>query len=218
MKAKFKKIIVILVVLAAIPTAIIVGRQEDFVPSVDVRKKVWLEDETSNDDGISIKEITIDHDGKHCWAKLVLTPWPKRETLSVGKLADIERAFKSIEEAENIGALNEGIEEFAIKANTTVEDLLVRDIFDLSIYSSDGFPDEHKLEYDKLFNIKLKTEQLKDFVCLLHYTNNSWKIVAGAKVTGEKLDTLTFHASDLSPFAIVIKRGDVYNAVDTGTR
>lgn len=214
MKTKLSKIIIVLVALVTIPSIVILGRTNDFV-SDEERVQIKLVDESSNENGVSIKEKNIDADN---WAKLVYTPYENIDTLSNDKITDIEAAYKSIVDAANVSALNQGIEGLAIKANTTIDDLLIRDVFDLSYYCSNGFESKHSGEYNELMNINLDVGQMKNFVCLLHYVNGEWKIVTGASVVGTNNSVLSFHANSLSPFAIVIKRSDVYDAVDTGTR
>ena len=49
----------------------------------------------------------------------------------------------------------------------------------------------------------MKSDALKNFVCLLHYYNGEWRIVEDAKVTqnGEHLE---FTEKEFSPFAIIV--------------
>lgn len=218
MKTKLNKLIILLIVLAAIPTIVIFGKTDDIASDINEKKTITIVGETANVNNVSTKRIELNHGDKKCYAELTLTPYAMKETLSSDSLAILEAAYKSIEECESFKDLNEGIEEYATKSNATIDDIIINDIFDLSINYSDGFPTEHKTEFDGLFNVELSTEDLSDFICLLHYVDGEWKVISGATISGANHNTLSFHANSLSPFAVVTISGEVYKAVDTSTR
>lgn len=153
--------------------------------------------------------VSGDAEADDCVAKLEITPYSERDQLPAFLREQIEAAYGEIVNAEDVGDLTAAVEQLAQQLGIPVEDLAVSDLFDIHYYNCDDH-DRHGH-----FDIVLKSDLLKNFVCLLHRQNGQWHIVEGAKVTnnGEHLD---FDASDLSPFAIVVNTGDGVKDPSTG--
>jgi len=137
-------------------------------------------------------------------AILVLTPYDERASI----VDDVSRtdtgiAYVEAKKCENdLSQLCEAVKPHAEEAGVTVPDCKVADIFDLTYYLID--PTWNKSDDHGTFSIKVGADKLKNFVCLLHRYNGEWIDVPDAKVTGELQDTLTFSATNFSPFAIIV--------------
>lgn len=142
------------------------------------------------------------NESEDCVAELIITAYGDRHELSEETRLKIEEAYSQILGVQNLASLNEYIAEIANEKGINVEDLAVSDLFDISSTDCDGHIDHGH------FDITLKAEALKNFVCLLHYYDEEWHIVENAEVThnGEHLE---FDEDQFSPFAIVVNTGDV---------
>ena len=142
-------------------------------------------------------------ESEDCESKITITPYSERDTLPAEKRELMEKVYDAIVDAEHVGELTSAIEAVAKKKGVSVESLAVSDLFDISYYNCDDHDDHGH------FRIKFKADTLSHFVALLHYKDNKWEVVEGAKVVdGTYLD---FRVADLSPFAIVVNTG-----VDSG--
>lgn len=141
-----------------------------------------------------VEGANIDPD---CVAQLIITAYIDREELPVEKRLMLEEAYRIIAANPNLGKLTDKLVTLAQKQGINVEDLAVSDMFDISSTDCDTHVDHGH------FDVTLKSDTLKHFVCLLHYYKGEWTIVEGAKVTHEGT-RLEFDADEFSPFAIVV--------------
>ncbi len=137
------------------------------------------------------------NESEDCEAKLVITSYADRHTLPDELREKIEYAYKHIVETHDLGDLNEKLDQLAEKLGVDSKYLQISDMFDITFYDCDVH-DQHGE-----FDIVLKPESLRNFVGLLHYTNNSWHLVEDAKVIGNG-EHLHFTEDEFSPFAIVV--------------
>ncbi len=142
--------------------------------------------------------VEYSNESHDCFAKLVITAYIKRDTLPDDKRALIEKAYDEIVKSKDLSELTSDIKAYAEKAGVPVSALAVSDLFDVSYYAC-----ELHNEHGKFF-ITLKADTLKNFVGLMHLSENGWVMVDDAKVDSKE-ETLTFSADDLSPFAVVVK-------------
>lgn len=140
-----------------------------------------------------------ENESEDCEAKLVITPFKDRSTLSEKALNDIEAVYKILVNCKDLTSLNSSFAKFVESKGLLPVNLAVSDLFDISYYNCDEH-DDHGT-----FRIKLSADTLKNFVGLLHYNNGKWEYVSNAKVL-EDGETLQFNIKDLSPFAIVVSR------------
>ncbi len=138
-----------------------------------------------------------ENEADDCVAQILITAYADRENLSEEVRTKLEESYKEIMENANLSALNEELEEIAKDNGVKSTDFAVSDMFDITATHCESH-DEHGH-----FDIVLKAETLKNFVCLLHYFNGEWHIVPDAKVTGNG-EHLEFTAEEFSPFAIVV--------------
>lgn len=140
-----------------------------------------------------------------CEAKVVITAYADRATLSQAKKDALEDIYEAVA-AGKTDALADVFAKLAADKKVDAKKLAISDLFDISNTDCDGH-NEHKG-----FSIKLNAETLKNFVGLVHYKDGKWEVVADAKVVDG--DTLTFSVDSLSPFAIVVDSGKLPS--DTG--
>ena len=132
-----------------------------------------------------------------CFAQIIITAYIDRYDLSYNKRLLLEEAYRIIAENPDLSKLNSTLAAMANALGVKVTDFAVSDLFDISSTYC-GMHDEHSH-----FDVTLKADSLKNFVCLLHYYNGKWDIVEGAEVTHEGTH-LEFDIKDFSPFAIVV--------------
>ena len=139
-------------------------------------------------------------DGDDCTARLTITPFSQRESLTELDKNAIEGAYDDIAQNTDITKLNEDLKLRAEELGVSGEDLGVSDLFDIGLEEC-NIHDSHNS-----FTIKLSTETLENFVGLMYKHDGEWKFVPGAKVTGSEKDVLEFSTNEISPFAIIVER------------
>ena len=141
-----------------------------------------------------------------CKSKVVITSYGDRDRLTSKDRKDIEAAFTQIIGTQDISSLTDELEDVAEKLKVSTAKLSVVDLFDIS--STDCA--EHA-SHGK-FNITIKPTTLKNFACLLHYSNGKWEVVDSAKLTNNG-EHINFTAKELSPFAIVVYEKEIVEPV-----
>lgn len=178
-----KKILIFLLTVVMLATLGVTAFAEpgSFVISPSKNKAPELIDGTNN--------------SHECTAKLVITAYADRYTLSDEKREIIEGAYDQIVASKDLTAFNADFAKYVKDNGYNLEDLAVSDLFDVSYHACETHG-EHGA-----FTITVKTETLNGFVGLLHLNNGKWEYIDNAKVDGDKL---TFVVDELSPFAIVV--------------
>jgi hypothetical protein len=146
--------------------------------------------------------IEANNASKNCTAEIIITAYGNRDQLSAELRQMLEEAYAAIVGTQDVSALNAQLKTLAGELGINTSDLAVSDLFDISATDCDGHSEHGH------FDITLKADTLKNFVCLLHYTNGSWVIVDGAEVTNEG-KYLEFTEDEFSPFAIVVSTADI---------
>ena len=144
--------------------------------------------------------VDAKNESEDCESKLYITAYGDRDELSEEARRKIEEAYSDLVGTQDISTLNAAIADLAKKLGLSATDLAVSELFDISATNCDGHGDHGR------FNITIKPEALKNFVCLLHYFGGEWHIVDGAEVTNNGTH-LEFDVDQLSPFAIVVSTG-----------
>jgi len=131
-----------------------------------------------------------------CVAQIIVTAYADRAKLPEDDRLKLEEVYKMVVENPDLSKLIAKLQEIADELGVEVTDLAVSDLFDISSTYCESH-DEHGH-----FDITLKADTLKNFVCLVHYYNDEFRIVDDAKVTnnGEHLE---FTEKEFSPFLIV---------------
>ena len=141
-----------------------------------------------------------------CVAQLIISAYADRDDLPEDIREKLEEAYKIIRENPDLSALNEDLIELAANIGISVTDLAVSDMFDISATDCESHEDHGH------FDITLKSDTLKNFVCLLHYYNGEWRIVDNAEVTNNGTH-LEFDEDEFSPFAIVVSTAPIQSGV-----
>lgn len=142
------------------------------------------------------------NESEDCKSELIIMAYGKRDRLSADARQKIEEAYSIIIGTEDLTSLNKDIGTIAKDLGVSASSLAVSDLFDISSTHCDDHANHGH------FDITLKSDTLKNFVCLLHYYNGEWSVVESAEVThnGEHLE---FDADEFSPFAIVVSSEEV---------
>ena len=147
--------------------------------------------------------IDANNDHHDCIARLIITSYADRHTLADEKRVDLENVYQMLSTTDDISTVVPQLEDLAESLNVKTEDLVASELFDISLTECPYH------EFHGSFDVLLKADALRNFVCLLHYYNGEWEIVEDVEVV---LDTyLAFTESDFSPFVIVSIPGGIGN-------
>lgn len=137
------------------------------------------------------------NESEDCDAMLVITAYADKHDLPEETRKKLEEAYDIIKKTGDLSKLTEDVKDVADEAGVDVGNLAVSDMFDISSTDCGTHADHGH------FDITLKPESLKNFVCLLHYYNGEWRVVKDAKIT-QNGQHLEFTEDEFSPFAIVV--------------
>lgn len=174
---------------------------DTYVPSIMIR-----------DDAELISDpIIVEPD--ECKYELVVSPYIKKDEIqSEQSKQELKEAYAQIYAANDVSELvPERITEIAHEMGVETEDLVVRDLFDVSEYHiGTGERHDDNLHEEKVY-FEIKVQDLSNYVCLLVYHDGEWKVVEDviALYDDNVLEVLT---SELSPFALVVAIDFKYTA------
>jgi hypothetical protein len=143
--------------------------------------------------------------------ELTVTAYKDAESLPEEKQELFQKGYEAIVAASDVSELNEGLEDMAKEAGVESGELVISDMFDISMTDVTTDTD---VQTGKV-TVTLALDNLENFVALLHYNGSEWEIVEGATVNGDGTK-LTFTAESFSPFAIVTHNGET-EAPKTGS-
>ena len=169
-----KKIISCLLVVMLLCSLSVAAFADNFVSSVASAGAPEIAEATQAD-GSDVKSL------------IAITPYEDKDKLSEEKQAELDEAFDSLANAEDLAAVNDELKEAAGDQSVAVSDL-----FDISL-TGEG-------EVSFPLTITLQDKNLDNFAALLHFVDGEWQWV-DAEVDGE---ALTFAVDSLSPFAIIV--------------
>jgi len=160
----------------------------------------------SNNQGPTLVEGK--NEDEDCISQLIITPFGDRDNLSDEERKELEDAYDTIKNTDDLSDLCDAIEDLAEKLGTSTGNISVSDLFHIGNTDCDSH-DEHGA-----FDIKLQADTLKNFAGLMYYSDGKWEMVDGAKVQGEHL---IFKSDKMGPYAILVNAaaGGV-GAPDTG--
>ena len=141
--------------------------------------------------------VDFNSNSEDCSAQVVVTAYADRSTLPAENLEKIQEAYKIILESNVTGALDPVLKPFADSLGINISDLAVSDLFDVRTVGCDVH-DNHGP-----FHVTLKSDTLKNFVCLLHFYDDEIRVVKDAKVVHNG-ECIEFTEDEFSPFAIVV--------------
>ena len=147
------------------------------------------------------------NESKDCTSKVVITSYGDRDRLSQKSRKDIEAAYTQIIGTLDLATLTDEVEDVAKKLEVSTSKLSVVDLFDISNTDCEGHDAHGK------FTITIKPTTLKNFACLLHYSDGEWEVVDSAKLTNNG-EHIQFTAKELSPYAIVLYEKEIVEPVE----
>ncbi len=136
----------------------------------------------------------------NCVARLKVTIYADRDSLSEDERNAFEAAYNEIVNANDIADLNSDIAKVAKDKGIPTANLAVSDLFNISCEDDAGH-DQHGT-----FTIKLKAETFKNFVGLMYFDGSEWHYVEDAVLDSD--GNLTFTAKEVGPFAVVVNAGE----------
>lgn len=169
------------------------GDSDAFVPSITVREDVKL---------VSDPEI-IEPD--ECVYELVVTPYIYRDKIESEESRKLlEIAYESIVAVNDVADLNKNdITEVAHSLGVETEDLVVRDLFDVTMYNREKGVNHSQAVHVKNIQFTVETQDLSNFVCLLVYAKGKWNVVKDVSVLKDR-NLLNVFTEELSPFALIV--------------
>ena len=144
--------------------------------------------------------VSFTSESEDCEGSLSITSYTDRAQLSEDACKAMEDAYAEIKANFDLSVLNSQLGRIAADMGIPVSHLAVSDLFDISL-ESDEDHDEHGA-----FTVKLKSESLANYICLIHYVEGAWEVVEDAEVDKDGR-ILTFTEDEFSPFAIVTYNG-----------
>ena len=207
-----KKFLVILVSALLISINYISPAHGDtFNSSITVRPDETLEprneDEIATVDENGISKLIYD-ELDDCTTTVILTPYTSIDNAPTTKIKeDLIAAYNSIKSVTTYDQLTSEVIIEARKKGVTVNDLVIRDLFDISKTFTKEHHDDNLHDVDSIENIIIKTKTLKNFICLLHYKNGVWNVVPDVEILDDT--TLRVSVASLSPFAIILANVDI---------
>ena len=169
------------------------GDTDAFVPSIIVREDVKL---------VSDPEIV---EPDECVYELVVTPYIYKDLIeSEESREQLEIAYQSIISVDDVSQLNPSeITDVAHRLDVETEDLVVRDLFDVTMYHREKSLNHSQAVHVKNVQFTVETQDLENFVCLLVYAKGRWNVVKDVSVLKDK-NLLNVLTEELSPFALVV--------------
>lgn len=166
---------------------------EVFVPSITVREDVEL-----------VSDPIIEEPDE-CVYELVVTPYIYRDRIESQESRELlEIAYESIIAVDNVAELNESdITEVAHRMGAETEDLVVRDLFDVTMYNREKGVNHSQAVHVRNVQFTVETQDLSNFVCLLVYAKGKWTVVDDVSVLKDR-NLLNVYTEELSPFALIV--------------
>lgn len=169
------------------------GDTDAFVPSITVREDVKLVSDP----------IVVEPD--KCLDELVVSPYMYMDGIESDESKELLKiAYESIAAVDDVADLDkEEITKIAHSLGVETKDLVVRDLFDVTIYNRDVSTNHSESDHKDIYEFTLQTQSLDNFVCLLVYANGKWNVVKDINVIKDK-NLLKVITEELSPFALVV--------------
>lgn len=134
-------------------------------------------------------------DGTDVKTQIVITPYDKKGTLSQANRNILVKAYKSLNKATDLTALND-----ELKAAAGSQGIAVSDLFYVS--TAKGANVKYPV------SIQMKDKNLDNFIALLHFVDGKWQWV-DSEVEG---DVLNFDADSLGAFATIVSVDEASSA------
>ena len=206
-----------------------VTADDSYVPSITAKDTVEISGGTGDSKATNVETKKTANNtelsykaGDGCEVEIILTPYSKKSTIAspyenkdskdraTESISEIDIAWSQVYAADKVVDYAPVMKKEVKKLGIDEDDLVTKDLFDVTVYVNENGTHTQEYNHYRIYNLKLTTEALKNFVALLHYNakDNKWELVSNARVTGDAKDTLTFSYGSASPFAIIVKKAD----------
>ena len=182
-----KKVIACLIAMVMMVAFSVTAFAAEFVPSIEIKKGPTV-------------VTAVDENGNEYI--IILTPLSETEKLKEPAKSHLLDAYDELKKVDDLTALTEALKTIIANKNIDSDNLIVKDLFDLTI---DG---EFK---GNVITITLTDDQLKNFVGLMVKTDKGWELIDDAKIVNG--NQLTFSMEGINPtgslgsFAIIANNG-----------
>ena len=134
--------------------------------------------------------------------EIIVTAFADRDTLPAEEQEKLMTAYDGIKESEEVTDLHDDLAKVAEKLGVTVDKLAVSTLFNIHA-TKEGI---------KSAKLTLKSAKFENIVTLLHFNGEDWEIV-DIDADGT---TITFTATDFSPYAAVVATEELPDSPITG--
>ena len=193
MKKIFISLLTSILLITGAYLPVFCDKNEVFVPSITVREDVKLVSDP----------IIVEPD--ECVYELVVTPYIYRDKIESEESRKLlEIAYESIVAVNDVADLNKNdITEVAHRLGVETEDLVVRDLFDVTMYNREKGVNHSQAVHVKNIQFTVEAQNLDNFVCLLVYAKGKWNVIDDVSVLKDR-NLLNVLTEELSPFALVV--------------
>ena len=136
---------------------------------------------------------------------LVVVPYAERETAAPSMEEALNSAYEQIDKAENLGVLVPELNDAAKEAGVAVEDLVVRDLFDMAL-------DQESLDVLKesgnyvVIKFELALAEGEQLFVLQNLEGENWQMIPADLVVVNDDGTVSVTFYDLAPVAFAVNR------------
>lgn len=207
-----KKISVILVAIVMVAAMAVPAFAADFTPSV-TGKAAPETVTTKNSSGETVAAIIYDANGKEAASipvgSLIVTPVSEAKTANASVSKQLTAAYEQLQTTplDSIApALTDAVKDYS--PQMTVDDLVVRDLFDVSL--DDAAKQQLAISGNTIkiqFALNLPSDAL---LLVLHNTEDTtWELIADNKVVRNSDGSVTVELNSLSPIAFLTDGGSI---------
>lgn len=140
-------------------------------------------------------------DSKDCTAEVIITSFADRANLDEASRQELEEAYNQIVNSDAANAFVETLGQLAASLGMQVSGLSISHLFDIDTTNC-ATHDGHGG-----FTITLKIENADKLLGVLHMGHSTKWEVCDSVVIDKEAGTVSFHATDFSPFALVVDNG-----------
>lgn len=140
-------------------------------------------------------------DSEDCEAEVTITSFADRANLDEASRQELEEAYNQIVNSDAQTAFLTTLTELATALNMQVSGLSISHLFDIDTTNC-ATHDGHGG-----FTITLKIDNAENLLGVLHMGHSTKWEVCDSVVVDKEAGTVTFHATDFSPFALVVDNG-----------
>ena len=140
-------------------------------------------------------------DSEDCVAEVLITAFADRANLDEASRQELEEAYNQIVNSDTANAFVTALNQLAETLGMQVSGLSISHLFDIDTTNC-ATHDGHGG-----FTITLKIDNADKLLGVLHMGHSTQWEVCDSVVVDKEAGTVTFHANDFSPFALVVDNG-----------